>query len=205
MRNKILFPIVVVIVGLLAVGVYIVVRATAQEQPLVLSGTIEATETNLPTLLGGRVKQVYVDEGEQVRKGQPLALIYSPAGSSSENIISPIEGVVLERLVEPEEYAAPGSTLLVLAPIDQLTLKIYAPENRYGQFSLGQVLPVAVDSFPGETFAARVSHISDKAEFTPRNIETKDSRETTVYAISLDLAASGGKLKPGMPADVTVR
>ena len=48
-----------------------------------------------------------------------------------------------------------------------------------------------------------MSSISDKAEFTPRNVQTKDSRETTVYAVTLALEPSGGKLKPGMPADVT--
>jgi HlyD family secretion protein len=96
------------------------------------------------------------------------------------------------------------STWAGIAPLDALTLKIYVPENRYGQVSLGQNYPVTVDSFPGMTFGGRVSFISDQAEFTPRNVQTKDSRETTVYAVKLNLAPAGGKLKPGMPADVTI-
>jgi HlyD family secretion protein len=151
---------------------------------------------------GGQVKQVYVSEGDSIQKGEPLVDLYSQATKTNERVTSPIDGTVLERLVEPDEIAAPGSTVLVIAPLDQLYLKIYVPENRYGQISLGQSYPVSVDSFPGTFFNGRVSFISDKAEFTPRNVQTTDSRQTTVYAVKLNLDSSGGKLKPGMPADV---
>src|SRR5690349_3331967 len=130
----------------------------------ILSGTIEVTETNLPTVSGGRIKQVNVHEGDQIQQDENLVDIYSETTKVNEKINSPINGVVLERLVEPGEFAPPGSTVLVVAPLDQLTLKIYVPENRYGQISLGQTYPVTVDSFPGETFNARVSYISNKAE-----------------------------------------
>ncbi|MFZ4850312.1 MAG: ABC transporter permease [Caldilinea sp.] len=66
----------------------------------------------------------------------------------------------------------------------------------------GYSYPVTVDSFPKEVFTGTVRHIADRAEFTPRNVQTTDSRKTTVFAVRLDLAPSAGKLKPGMPADV---
>ncbi|MFN8469145.1 MAG: hypothetical protein U0X20_26545 [Caldilineaceae bacterium] len=73
--------------------------------------------------------------------------------NSNERIVALFDGTVLERhLVEPEELALPGSTVMV-AQLDNLKLKVYMPENRYGQISaLGERYPVAVDSFPGETF-----------------------------------------------------
>ncbi len=204
MRRIIISIIAVVIIAAMG-GIYLIQQASAKDEGLVLSGTIEANEINVPTISGGRVKQVYVTAGTHVTKGQQLALIYSATTAMlSENITSPIDGVVLERLIEPGEFAAPGSTVMVVASLDDLTLKIYAPENRYGQISLGQVFPVTVDSFPGETFSGHVTFISDQAEFTPRNVQTKDSRQTTVYAIQLALDPTGGKLKPGMPADVTI-
>ncbi len=192
MRSRIIIVIVLIAA---AVGgwVYYTQQADANGGNFILSGTIEVTETNLPTLSGGQVKQVLVSEGDPIQKDQPLV---------DERITSPIDGTVLERLVEPNEMAAPGSTVLVIAPLDQLYLKIYVPENRYGQVALGQSYPVTVDSFPGETFSGKVSFISSKAEFTPRNVQTTDSRQTTVYAVKLNLDPSGGKLKPGMPADV---
>jgi HlyD family secretion protein len=50
-----------------------------------------------------------------------------------------------------------------------------------------------------------VSRIADKAEFTPRNVQTEEGRSTTVFAVELALSNPGGLLKPGMPADVTFR
>src|SRR5258708_9667824 len=200
MRSR-LMPIFVAVI-LIGGGVYISQRSSANNGDLILSGTIEVTETNLPTVTGGRVKQVNVREGDQIQQDENLVDIYSETSKVNEKINSPITGVVLERLVEPGEFAAPGSTVLVVAPLDQLILKIYVPENRYGEVSLGQNYPVTLDSFPAQTFTPRVSYISDKAEFTPRNVQTTDSRQTTVYAIKLDLDPSSGKLKPGMPADV---
>ena len=61
---------------------------------------------------------------------------------------------------------------------------------------------MSVDSFPGTTFEAQVTYISDQAEFTPRNVQTVEGRSSTVYAIKLLVNDPEGKLKPGMPADV---
>ncbi len=194
-----LAAIVLAVVG----GVYYFSQQSATNNgEFTLSGTIEATETNLSTMAGGRVRQVYVGEGDQISRGESLVFIYSVTAKVSEDITSPIDGVVLQRLVEPDEIVAPGTTVLVVAPLDALSLKIYVPEDRYGQVSLGQTYPVTVDSVPGETFYGKVSLISDKAEFTPRNVQTTDSRQTTVYAVKLVLEPTGGRLKPGMPADV---
>ena len=203
--KRIIPVLIVLIIVAVAGGVYLTQQAAATTGLLTLSGTIEATEINVPTVAGGMVKRVDVAEGDPVRKGQPLAVIFPVSSDeASENITAPIDGTALERLVEPGEFAAPGSTVMVVAELNALTLKIYAPENRYGQVSLGQVYPVAVDSFPGQTFNGKVTFISSQAEFTPRNVQTKDSRQTTVYAVQLALAPSGGQLKPGMPADVTL-
>ncbi len=202
MRRKIIAAIVVLIVLTVGGTVYYTRRAAATTADSILSGTIEVTETNLATLSGGRVKFVYANEGDPIHKGQTLLRLYSEVTGGNERITSPIDGVVLERLVEPDELAAPGSTVMVVAPVDKLTLKIYVPEDQYGHVSLGQTYAVTVDSFPGETFTGRVSYIATRAEFTPRNVQTKDSRQTTVYAVKLDLAPTGGKLKAGMPADV---
>lgn len=117
-------------------------------------------------------------------------------------VTAPSAGVVLERLVEPGEMALPNAALFVLADLEDLTLTVYAPEDRYGEILLGQEVRVTVDSFPGEVFSATVVHIADEAEFTPRNVQTQEGRRTTVFAIRLALGDSGGLLKPGMPADV---
>ena len=202
MQAKRIIPILAVIV-LVAVGVgYFRRQSAANSGAITLSGTIEATEINLAAIAGGQVKQIYVEEGDSVVQDQALVNLYAAGANVNEKVRSPIDGVILERLVEPDEFVTPNSTVLVVAALDALTLKIYVPEDRYGQIALGQTYAVTVDSFPDETFNGTVKFISDRAEFTPRNVQTTDSRKTTVYAVRLDLAAAGGKLKPGMPADV---
>ncbi len=202
MRAQRIIPILIIIGLIVAGAIYFTRQSAANSAAITLSGTIEATEINLAAVAGGQVKQIYADEGDPVAQDQPLVTLYAATTNVNEKVRSPLDGVVLERLVEADEFVAPGSTVLVVAALDALTLKIYVPEDRYGQIALGQTYAVTVDSFPGETFQGTVKFISDRAEFTPRNVQTTDSRKTTVYAVRLDLAAAGGKLKPGMPADV---
>jgi HlyD family secretion protein len=115
---------------------------------------------------------------------------------------APLTGVVLRRAIEPGEMALPGASLLTIGDTDHLYLRVYIPENRYGEIKLGQAARVNVDSFPGQAFTAKVTRIADRAEFTPRNVQTAEGRATTVFAVKLAVDNAGGKLKPGMPADV---
>jgi HlyD family secretion protein len=118
-------------------------------------------------------------------------------------VLSPVDGVVMTRNAEPGSVVNAGATLLTLARLDELSITVYVPEDRVGEVSLGQTAYVNVDSFPGVVFAAKVTYISDQAEFTPRNVQTVSGRKNTVFAIKLKLNDTREKLKPGMPADVT--
>jgi HlyD family secretion protein len=117
-------------------------------------------------------------------------------------ILAPANGTILYRNIQPGEFVAPGATLLVLAQLDQLTITVYLPEDRYGEVNLGDEAEIEIDSFPGEAFSGSIVRIADEAEFTPRNVQTGEGRRTTVFAIELRLDDSSGRLKPGMPADV---
>jgi multidrug resistance efflux pump len=117
-------------------------------------------------------------------------------------IYAPVAGVVLTRNVEPGEVVQAGVSALTLGRMDAMTITVYIPENRYGQVQLGDLAQVRVDSFEGKQFEARVIRIADEAEYTPRNVQTEEDRQTTVYAIELSVKDPQGLLKPGMPADV---
>ncbi len=136
---------------------------------------------------------------DQARAAQ--ALLHTQL--SHTDIKAPLDGVVLSRLVEPGEMVGPGGTLLTLADLERLTITVYIPEDRYGTITLGQPAEVSVDSYPGKSFAGRVIHIADEAEFTPRNVQTAEGRQTTVFAVRLAVENPQGALKPGMPADVS--
>ena len=118
-------------------------------------------------------------------------------------VTAPVDGIVLTRSVEPGETISPGGAALELGELSDLTITVYVPEDQIGDILLGQGATMTVDSFPGQTFQAYVTYISDQAEFTPRNVETVSGRESTVFAVKLHLDNTNGQLKPGMPGDVT--
>jgi HlyD family secretion protein len=118
-------------------------------------------------------------------------------------VTSAASGILRSRNVEPGEVVQPGAPAMTLDRVDSLMITVYIPEDRYGQIALGDHAQVSVDSFPGEVFNAIVTRIADRAEFTPRNVQTEEGRRTTVFAVELSVQDADSKLKPGMPADVT--
>jgi HlyD family secretion protein len=118
-------------------------------------------------------------------------------------VVAPTSGVVLIRNIEPGELAQAGITVITIGQLDKLSITVYVPEDQYGQIKLGDSAVVSVDSFPDELFNAVVTRIADQAEYTPRNVQTQEDRKTTVFAVELSVDDPGGKLKPGMPADVS--
>ncbi len=117
-------------------------------------------------------------------------------------VSSPVGGVVMTRNVEPGEVIQPGLAAMTIGQLDQLTITVYIAEDKYGQINLGDAATLTADSFPDEVFAATVTRIADRAEYTPRNVQTKEDRQTTVFAVELAVKDPEGKLKPGMPTDV---
>lgn len=116
---------------------------------------------------------------------------------------APMDGVVLVRSLEAGEVLQAGLAALTIGQLDEMTVVVYLPENRYGQVSLGDEATLKVDSYPDEIFSVTVRRIADQAEYTPRNVQTAEERQTTVYAVELALDNVDGKLKPGMQADIT--
>jgi len=118
---------------------------------------------------------------------------------------APRAGVVVARPLHEGELAMPGSTLLEIADLDEVTLTVYVPQNRLGQVQVGQEVEVSVDSFPGRVFVGRVTHIAEEAEFTPRNVQTQEERVHLVFAVEITLPNPDHVLKPGMPADANFK
>lgn len=121
-----------------------------------------------------------------------------------EYLIAPANGTVLTRAMEPGEITSPGKTVLTIADLSRMEIKVYLPEVRLGNVRNGQQVKIMVDSWPDSTFAGVVSKISDKAEFTPKNVQTKEERVKTVYAVTVSSDDHNGILKPGMPCDVII-
>ena len=198
-------PVFVIILGVVIYGIYYLLQTTVFSSGATASGTIEANEVRLGVVTGGIVDRMLVNEGDSVKKDQLLAVVKQGGGTSSGSIRSPLNGVVLMRAADPGDITTAGVALLVVADLTSVTLTVYIPESQYGQIYIGQDLPVTVDSFPGKVFVGKVTHISDEAEFTPRNAQTVQNRKNTVYAVKLTIANPDLDLKPGMPADVSLK
>ncbi len=118
-----------------------------------------------------------------------------------QTLFSPIAGKVIERVAHQGEVAVPGAALLTVAKPEKVTLTVYVPEADYGRLRQNQKVEVYVDSYPDEPFLGIITAIGSEAEFTPKNVQTKEERVSTVYAIKVTLPNDDGRLKPGMPAD----
>lgn len=120
---------------------------------------------------------------------------------SNLDIVSPLDGVVVTRMVEPGEVIAAGTTVLTVINLDEVYLRGYIPEGQIGNVRVGQAAQVFLDSAPDQPLAATVTAIDTEASFTPENIYFQDDRVTQVFGLKLGIANPEGFAKPGMPAD----
>ncbi len=120
-------------------------------------------------------------------------------------LYAPTSGVILEQPIHVGELAVPGVPLVTLADLDEVRLTVYITAEQLGRVSLHQHVTISVDSFPERTFEGTVVFISDEAEFTPRNVLTREERVNLVYAVRIAIPNPDHALKPGMPADVRFR
>lgn len=120
-------------------------------------------------------------------------------------IASPIAGVVLSKNIESGEYVSPGTPVVTVGMLDQVWLKAYIAESDLGKVKLGQTVAVTTDTYPHKSYHGVIGFIASEAEFTPKNIQTAEERVKLVYRIKIMIENSARELKPGMPADATIK
>lgn len=120
-------------------------------------------------------------------------------------IVNPINGVVLTKYAEQGEVTAPGKALYKIADLSELILRVYVTESQLTQIKLNQTVKVVTDKGAnGERrYNGRITWISDKAEFTPKTIQTKDERANLVYAVKVRVK-NDGFLKIGMYGEIVL-
>ena len=116
-------------------------------------------------------------------------------------VSAPVSGTVIRRDVEMGETVLPGSALMTLADLANMEVKVYVPGPMLGKIRLGQRVDLVTDSFPGLRLSGSVATIADEAEFTPKNVQTRDERVRLVYRVKVRVPNPDGILKTGMPVD----
>ncbi|MGC8765719.1 MAG: HlyD family secretion protein [Brevinematia bacterium] len=119
-------------------------------------------------------------------------------------IRSPLDGIVISKNLNPGEIAFPGASIITIADLSKPWIKIYIPEKKLGLVKLGQKAIIKIDSFPDKKYEGRVVSISQKAEFTPKTVQTKEERVKMMFAVKIELPNPDLELKPGMPADAVI-
>jgi HlyD family secretion protein len=120
-------------------------------------------------------------------------------------VYAPCDGVVITRVVEPGEIAMAGSPVMVIVDFNRLYLKGYLPSNLISQIKLNNPAKMHIDAYPDKSFQAKVSKISQEAEFTPKNVDTPQQRVKLVFGVEIEVENSSRTFKPGMPADAVIK
>jgi HlyD family secretion protein len=118
-------------------------------------------------------------------------------------VLSPVAGVVTEKLAERGELAARGTGIVVVTDLPNAWLNAYVAEPDLARIRLGQEAEVVTDD--GQARKGRVSFVASRAEFTPKNVQTRDERVKLVYRIKVALDNGDGLFKPGMPSTARLR
>ncbi|MBI5632944.1 MAG: efflux RND transporter periplasmic adaptor subunit [Nitrospirae bacterium] len=119
-------------------------------------------------------------------------------------LTAPLSGIVLQKNAEKGEIALPGIAIYTIGDLQHPWIKIYVKEDKLGLVRLGQKAEITTDSYPGKKYEGVVTFISSEAEFTPKNVQTREERVKLVFGVKVSVKNMNDELKPGMPADVTI-
>jgi len=117
-------------------------------------------------------------------------------------IVSPIDGVVTEKLAEPGELLSPGGPVAVVTNLADAWLNVYVSEPDLPRVKLGMAASVVTDD--GQARQGKITYVASKAEFTPKNVQTRDERAKLVFKLKIGLDNKDTLFKPGMPAEARI-
>ncbi len=155
-----------------------------------------------------KVKRIFRPEEIEQAKGN-LKKAEATVGLLKKNIkdsyiTSPLDGFIVKNFVESGETVTPMSSLVKISNLSTVELVIYVSEIELGKVKLGQKAVITVDTYPDKKYEGIVTFISPEAEFTPKNVQTKDERTKLVFAVKIEVPNKEFDLKSGMPADAEV-
>ncbi len=118
-------------------------------------------------------------------------------------VTAPFDGRITTRHRDPGETVQPGQPVVTLLDPEDRWVRIYVAEDRIGAVRIGQPAVITSDTYPDREYGGRVVFIAREAEFTPRNVQTREDRVKLVYAVRVEITGDPDYvLKPGTPADV---
>jgi len=175
----------------------------AQAQFDVASAQLKSAQQNLEKTQHYARPEEIRSAAAQVQQAQ-AALDYATINFDHSCVISPIDGTVLEKLLEVGDYANVGTPIYTVSDLRTMKMTVYVSEVDLARIRLGDDAKVVLDGMPNHSFDGKVIYISPTAEFTPKNIETKEDRIKLVFGVKIGIANPENYLKAGLPADATI-
>jgi HlyD family secretion protein len=120
------------------------------------------------------------------------------------DVTAPCDGTVLASYCEEGEWARPGSRLLTLADMSEVWAFFYVEQPMLSRLKPGQEVKGRLAEMPGRKFPGRLAYIRPEAEFTPRNVQTREERTRLVYGVKCVFPNPDGILKPGMTMECSL-
>ena len=149
----------------------------------------------VPLLRGGSIRQEVYDQLRFKRDDAALKLSWCA-------VKAPCAATVLETYREPGELVSPGTRLLTLADLSEVWAMVYVPENMLMNLSLAQEATGFLPELGMRAFPGRIARINDEAEFTPKNVQTRQERTRLVHGVKVVFSNPESILKPGMSIEV---
>ncbi len=164
------------------------------------SATVAIVEGQLADLRrGARAKQI--DAALAARERAVAEIDARRKEYARAFLIARESGVVHVTPFQRGEIIPAGKAVATLHNTDKLWANIYVPEARLDKAAIGDTVSFTVDAYPTKTFRGIIVHISSTAEFTPRNVQTKNERVNLVFAVKVNALSGQSDLRAGMPAD----
>ena len=203
----------------------VVLKHVLTSGPFMYAGTLETTKVTLAARVASDISDVFVTEGDYVIRGQRLMELscdtykilatqidndYGRAQVLSRNkrdndlklgwcmITAPIDGVIITKFREPGEVVAPGTVLISLANPYEIWAYFYVPYTMLHKLHVGQQVVGILPEAEGKQFQGKIIKISEEAEFTPKNVQTREERTRLVYGVKVQFENSDLTLKAGM-------
>ncbi|HVY49823.1 MAG TPA: efflux RND transporter periplasmic adaptor subunit [Minicystis sp.] len=119
-------------------------------------------------------------------------------------LVAPRGGTIATRVREPNEAVLPGTTVLTIADVREARTRFYVANADLAAAAPGRAVRVVADAYPGQAFEGTIFYVSPRAEFTPRNVQTREDRDRLVYAVEVRIPNPERRLREGMPVEVVI-
>jgi len=174
----------------------------ASRRDVTQAALVQAQEVERRTQRGSRPQEIAATRAARDRADARLRAVAQQVSDAT--IRSPLDGIVSEKLVEAGELVTAGAGLVVLTDLAHPWLTAFVTGEDLPRVRVGSRARVTTDAKGDPGRDGVVASIAPSAEFTPRNVQTRDERARLVYRVRIRLDNADGRFKPGMPADARI-